>query len=137
MILDLIRDDDPALAFNYGQLFVDGTFFCQTLEDPDHRLEDGGEKVKDVTSIPRGRYRVVLSKSQRFGKVMPEVLDVPGFTGVRLHGGNTEADTSGCPLLGAVRTKTGIANCAGVNARLINLLQAAAKRFEDVWLEVT
>lgn len=137
MILDLIRDDELDSAHNWGQLFVDGKFFCQTLEDKDRELEDGGEKVYGDTCIPRGRYPVKLTFSNRWGKFMPEILEVPGFTGVRFHGGNTEHDTRGCPLLGAVRTKTGIANCAGVNQRLIDLLESAAEKDEEVWLEVS
>lgn len=134
MILSLTRDGDPFL--NLGKMFVDGKLLGQTLEDQDRHLEAGGEKIKGQTAIPRGRYKVQLSFSNRFGRIMPEVLDVPQFAGIRIHGGNTEADTEGCPLLGAIRTKTGVAQCAGVNQRLINLIEAAEIRGEDVWLEV-
>ena len=88
MEIELIRDDDPALKHNYGKLFVDKLFFGETLEDKDRYLEFDGDKVFGDTAIPRGRYRVTLSPSQRFGRVMPEIHDVPDFTGVRIHGGN-------------------------------------------------
>lgn len=140
MIIDIIRDDKGS-GPNFGQLFVDGVLIGQTLEDPDRRLEAGGKKVYGATAIPRGRYMVALSMSNRFKRVMPEVFDVPGFTGVRIHGGNTEADTHGCPLLGHVRTPTGnptgIRDCKGPNERLIELIGAAHARGEEVWLEVT
>ena len=137
VIIELIRDDDPTQSHNFGKLFVDKLFFGETLEDMDRHLESGGGKEYGDTAIPRGRYRVTLTPSRRFGRVMPEVHDVPGFTGVRIHGGNTERDTLGCPLLGQVRTPTGISNCKGVNDRLYVTLQAAEQRGEEVWLEVT
>ena len=137
MNLMLIREDDPTSNHNFGQLWIDGLYFGETLEDEDRFLEsDPTAKVQDQTAIPRGRYLVTLSLSQRFGRVMPEVHDVSGFSGIRIHGGNTEANTSGCPLLGSVRTKDGIANCKGVNDRLIDRLEAAQDRNEDCWLEV-
>lgn len=134
MIIDLVRDgqDSP----NYGQMYVDGALIGQTLEDTDRHLEDGGEKLYGTTAIPRGRYRVTLSFSNRFQKVMPEVHDVPQFSGVRIHGGNDEVNTLGCPLLGRVRTDTGIRDCAAANERLIDALEYAAERNEEVWLEV-
>ena len=137
MEIELIRDDEPALKHNYGRLFVDKLFFGETLEDKDRYMEAGGEKADGDTAIPRGRYRVTLSPSQRFGRVMPELHDVPGFTGVRIHGGNVEADTLGCPLLGQTRTSFGIANCKGVNDRLYVTLQAAEQRKEEVWITVS
>ena len=88
MEIELIRDDDPSNKHNYGKLFVDKLFFGETLEDKDRYLEFDGDKVDGDTAIPRGRYRVTLSPSQRFGRVMPEIHDVPDFTGVRIHGGN-------------------------------------------------
>jgi len=137
VILSLVRDDDPAQKHNWGKLFVDGKYLGETLEDTDRRLESGGEKVPNDTAIPRGRYPITLSKSLRFGKALPEIHDVPNFTGVRIHGGNAEIDTSGCPLLGQYRTQSGVANCAGVNARLINLLESATSKGQKVWIEIT
>ena len=133
----LIREDDPTSNHNFGQLWIDGIYFGETLEDTDRFLESHPmDKVPNDTAIPRGRYPVTLTMSTRFGKVMPLVSDVSGFDGIRIHGGNSEADTHGCPLLGSVRTATGIANCAGINERLIDRLQAALDRKEDIWLEV-
>ena len=136
MILELLRDDSPANAHNYGKFFVDGKYLAETLEDKDRYLEAGGEKIDGETAIPRGRYSVTRTFSNRFKRVMVLVNGVPGFVGVRIHGGNTEANTEGCPMLGAARIGTGIANCAGVNERLDNAVEAALNRGEDVWLEV-
>ena len=57
-------------------------------------------KVQNQTAIPVGRYRVIVDKSARFGRQMPHILNVPGFDGIRIHSGNTDADTDGCLLLG-------------------------------------
>ncbi len=79
-----------------GDLFVDGVFFCHTLED-EKRAD--GLKVYGETAIPSGIYNVKLTMSNRFKRLMPLLLDVEGFSGVRIHGGNTSKDTHGCPLV--------------------------------------
>ena len=136
MIIEIIREDEPGVKHNYGQMLIDGAYFGETLEDKDRYLETGGEKVDGDTAIPRGSYPVTLSMSKRFGRIMPEVHDVQGFSGVRIHGGNTEANTEGCPLLGSVRTDRGIANCAGINERLRDRIGEAIADHEEVTLEV-
>lgn len=130
-------DYQPERAATLGEFFLNGSLLGYTCEDEDRRLETGGEKVHGKTAIPRGRYRVVMSMSTRFKRVMPEVLDVPGFHGIRIHGGNTVEDTEGCPLLGAERTSAGVANCSGVNSMLRSLLTMALAQKEDCWLEVS
>ena len=97
MILRVIREPSTAAA-TMGILLIDGVFACWTLEDVVRPVKIPGE-----TAIPAGRYDVRLSLSQRFQKVLPEVLAVPGFTGIRMHAGNTQADTAGCLLVGRVR----------------------------------
>ena len=126
--------------YTLGTMLVDGLTLGHTLEDTDRRLEDVGieAKVKGKTAIPRGRYEVVMTYSNRFHRMMPEVLGVPGFTAIRIHGGNTHEDTEGCPLLGAIREADGvIRDCAGVNALLRRRIEIAERRKERVWLEVS
>lgn len=133
--MELIRDDfHPNLTF--GKWFYDRKYLAEVLEDTDLHLEAGGTKVPGATAIPRGRYRMRLSMSRRFGKIMPEILNVPEFTGVRAHGGNDEHDTEGCPLLGAVRLSNKVRDCKAVNERLILIMQAAEQRGEEIWLDV-
>lgn len=122
--------------FTLGKFYVDGKFFAHTCEDRDRKLEAGGVKVPKKTAIPRGHYKVVCSFSRRFQKVLPEVLDVPGFTGIRIHGGNTADDTEGCPLIGKVRTADGVYKCAERVATLIDLITAAEDAGRETWLEV-
>ena len=126
-------------VFTLGTMHIDGLFLGYTCEDEDRKLEEVGvdAKIKGKTAIPRGRYEVVLSFSNRFQKIMPEVLSVPGFSGIRIHGGNTHEDTEGCPLLGAEQTETGVRDCAAVNSTLKRRIQLALDRNERVLLEVS
>ena len=97
MHLRIIREPSTVAA-TMGILLIDGVFTCWTLEDVVREVKIPGE-----TAIPAGRYDVRLSLSQRFQKLLPEVLAVPGFTGIRIHAGNTQADTAGCLLVGRIR----------------------------------
>jgi hypothetical protein len=84
-----------------GSLFIDDHWQCHTLEDV---IRPRGEKVRNKTAIPPGRYKLILSMSNRFKKIMPEVINVPMFTGIRIHSGNTAKDTAGCLLVGQTRS---------------------------------
>ena len=77
-----------------GKMYIDDEYFGYTLEDVTR-----DEKVYGETAIDAGTYRVILTMSNRFKRVMPLLLDVPKFTGIRIHGGNTHKNTEGCILV--------------------------------------
>lgn len=92
-------------TFTIGKLYKDDQYIGYTLED----------KVREVvgmpvetwkqfgnTAIPTGTYKVLITMSNRFKMKLPQLLDVPGFSGVRMHTGNSSADTEGCILVGSV-----------------------------------
>ena len=94
-------------GFTISRLYVDRVMLCHILEDEDRGLMQGmsvGEiariKVAGRTAIPVGDYKIILQWSPRFRKVLPTILNVKGYAGVRMHAGNTSKDTDGCPLFG-------------------------------------
>ena len=94
-------------GYTIGLLYVNGKFVCNTLEDTDRGLTSemtkeqiAAIKVKGKTAIPTGSYPVIMSYSPRFKKQMPLLCGVKGFEGIRIHSGNTAADTEGCILCG-------------------------------------
>jgi hypothetical protein len=117
--------------------FGDG-FVCHTLEDPMRE----GEKVYGDTAIPLGTYRVTITRSKRFNKMMPLLHNVPNFGGVRLHCGNNTDDTSGCILVGMDRNadadSDGLQLLSSRDA--MNEVQpriaSALARGEEVWLDI-
>lgn len=103
--------------YTIGKLYIDGKYFCDTLEDKDRGLLQSMTeneilkiKVKDQTAIPTGKYKIDMNTvSPRFGNsswaklykgIVPRLINVPGYSGVLIHPGNTVSDTSGCILLG-------------------------------------
>lgn len=101
-------------TYTVGRVFVDGERFSESLEDKDRGLtQDMSEeeikrvKVYGETAIPTGVYTVKMTYSPKYKRNMPEVLDVPGFSGIRIHSGNTAKDSLGCILLGR-NTKVGM-----------------------------
>lgn len=83
-------------TYTIGKLHTQNGYLCDTLEDRVRK----GKKVNGTTAIPEGTYRVILTMSPRFKRLLPLLVDVPGFDGVRIHGGNDERDTEGCVLPG-------------------------------------
>ncbi len=119
-----------------GDLYLEGKFQCYTLEDRDRYLEkEGNEKVAGNTAIPRGEYRIIIDYSTRFKQKMPLLLDVPLFTGIRIHPGNTAEDTEGCILVGKEKRKDTIVLSKLAFTPLFNKLIRANSK-EKIWIKV-
>ena len=126
-----------------GELYVDGHYLCDTLEDVNRDLnrdgdlnDEGEKKVYGETCIPYGTYKVVLSYSPKFKRVMPELLDVPHFTGIRIHSGNTTEDTLGCILVGKHMSNDSFLHSRDNYNILFATLEEAVKNKEEIWITI-
>lgn len=118
-----------------GDLFINGKFVCNTLEDCDRHLEEGGKKIYGETAIPCGEYRIKWTYSPKYGRRMPELLNVPQYQGVRIHSGNKPEDTEGCILCG---TKTDTKADWITNSRnAINLVYSLIDSDENLTIKIT
>lgn len=86
--------------YTMGLLFIDGLYFCDTIEDKFRGNDLKNKKVAGETCIPYGVYDVKITYSPKYKKNMPQLLDVPYFTGIRIHSGNTAKDSEGCVIVG-------------------------------------
>lgn len=137
MTIYLLRDDcTPARTL--GTLTFEDGFTCQTLEDPVRE----GAKVYGDTAIPLGTYRITITKSKRYGKMMPLLHNVPNFGGVRLHCGNNTDDTSGCILVGMGRDPGAesdglqITQSRDAMDEVQPRIAAALAHGDEVWLDI-
>ena len=93
-------------TYTRGKLYIDDSYFCDTLEDTvrdtnkSGKFDNGEQKIKGKTAIPYGTYEIKWTYSPRFKKYTPQLMNVPSFEGIRVHAGNTSADTEGCLILG-------------------------------------
>lgn len=122
-----------------GTLTVDGQSECFTLEDVE-RGTDGATveswKIKGETAIPLGTYAVTITHSERFGRDLPLVLQVPGFSGIRIHPGNTAADTEGCILVGRTKGPAFVGESRAAFNALFPKIKEALDQGDSVTLEV-
>jgi hypothetical protein len=123
-----------------GEVWVDGVFECYSLEDSVREvpLKPVSEwKIAGQTAIPAGTYDVVIDFSNRFHRLMPHILNVPGFTGVRIHSGNTDKDTEGCILIGQEKTSDYIGHSKAAFDTFFPQLQDALQAGQTATVTVT
>lgn len=125
-----------------SRLFIDGQPECFILEDVDRGLDQSmteaeiaEKKVYGKTAIPAGRYEVVITWSNRFKRLLPLLLNVKGFTGIRMHVGNYAANTDGCLLPGTGVTKDMVVNSVRAFEALNAKLTEAVKK-EKVFITI-
>lgn len=102
-----------------GELSIDGSPFCFTLEDA---VRAPGIKVPKYTAIEQGTYVIKNTFSERFQRSLPRIFCVPGFKGVRIHRGNSHEDTEGCVIVGYKRTTDSVYFSADAEKDLVALL---------------
>jgi hypothetical protein len=138
MELRLIREPSVAGA-TLGALYVDDVWTCWTLEDELREIPGlpvAAWKVWGQTAIPAGRYQVRVTWSPRFRRELPELVDVPGYTGIRMHIGNRPADTEGCVLVGLRRAAGAVLDSRVMLEALVPRLQAVERTGELIWIDV-
>ena len=119
--------------YTIGKLYIDGKYFCDTLEDT---VRAPGVKIPGKTAIPAGKYKIKLAESLRFKKLMPRLENVPGFTGVLIHAGSTAEDTGGCILVGRNRVKGKVLDSRETFAKFLRLLFVAERGGEALQIEI-
>ena len=106
--------------YTIGDLTVNGAFFCNTIEDV---VRAPGVKVYGETAIPFGKYKVVMRYSPKYKKVLPLLLDVPMFDGIRIHSGNTQLDSLGCIIVGENKVKGKVINSRKTMDKLLKMFE--------------
>ena len=141
-------------TYTIGRLYINGKFFCNTLEDMDRGLKQSDpittirkKKVYGETAIPTGKYKIEMNVvSPKYSAVkwyqdlckgkMPRLLNVPGFEGVLIHPGNTPLDTFSCILVGENKVKGKLINSRETFKNLYKQLRTAADNKEEITIEI-
>lgn len=120
--------------YTIGKLYINDEYFCDTLEDKVRDLTKE-TKVFGQTAIPFGTYQIQVSRSPKFGRDLPRLLNVPHFEGILIHRGNTITDTNGCILLGENKIKGMVINSTEYEIKLVEILKIALLK-EKVIIEI-
>jgi hypothetical protein len=119
-------------GFTLGALSVNGVAECYTIEDEVR----SGPKVYGETAIPAGVYTVIVSFSPHFRRDLPLLLAVPGFEGVRIHPGNTAADTEGCVIVGKLRGVASVGKSVDAFSSLYAKIMTAWTKRELITIKI-
>ena len=129
-------------TYTIGNLYVDGSFFSNTLEDKNRdvnkngKFDNGEAKVYGETCIPFGTYRIVVNMSPKFKRELPRLLNVPSFEGILIHRGNTAKDSAGCILVGENKAVGKVLNSTPYEERLVKMMKEAIARGEEITIEI-
>ena len=126
-------------TYTIGKLYVDGKYFCDVLEDVDRGLDSLmteseilEKKVKGQTAIPTGQYVINITYSPKYKRMMPLLLDVKGFSGIRIHSGNTAKDTEGCLLVGKNKQVGKVLESRDTYQRLFKMMEGQKEITIDI-----
>ena len=129
-------------TYTIGNLYINGSFFSNTLEDKNRDVNKNGKfdnsetKVYGETCIPFGTYKIILTMSPKFKRELPRLLNVPSFEGVLIHRGNTAKDSAGCILIGENKAVGKVLNSTPYEERLVKIIKNAILRGEEVTIEI-
>ena len=142
MEIKLIRKYYQA-KYTIGRLYVNNRFFSDCLEPPSLHLTERSAlgtiliaKYKGYRAIPTGRYRILITRSRRFGRWLPLLMNVKGFEGIRIHAGNKPEDTRGCILLGFNHRKGYVLDSTRCVLTLVKMMTEAMEKGEKVFVMV-
>lgn len=142
MLIDLNRKYKKA-DYTIGIVSIDGVRFSNSLEDTDRGLnntmtpnEVRCKKIYGSTAIPTGTYEVIFTYSIKYKKEMPILLNVPGFEGIRIHSGNTAADTEGCIIIGDNTAKGCVTNSKNKTSQLYDRIRFAISKGERIYIKI-
>lgn len=130
-------------TYSIGKMYIEGRPWRDSCEDPDRGLnmwmpksEIAAKKIVGDTAIPTGRYELDLTYSPAFKRELPLVKGVPCWDGVRIHGGNSTADTRGCILPGDNKAVGKVLNSRKAEDEFVSLLRAAKQRGEKSFITI-
>jgi hypothetical protein len=139
--------------YTIGQLYINGKYECDTLEDTDRDLtssmsleEIKSKKIYGNTAIPKGIYKITLDivspkfKDRVWAKFcngkLPRLLDVKGYDGVLIHVGNKVGDTLGCILVGKNTSNGVISNSTITFKKLYSYLLVAKEKGDKLTIKI-
>ena len=123
-------------TYTIGKMYINGEYFCDTLEDKVRVMNSINDKIKGETAIPAGTYKITLEMSPRFKRKLPLLHDVPYFSGILIHRGNTAKDTHGCILVGENKVKGQVINSTKAEVALMDILTNAVSKGDTIDIEV-
>lgn len=134
-----------ALKPNYtiGKLFINGTYYCDTIEDKvidlnkNGKFDDGLTKVMHQTAIPYGTFKVVVNYSPKFKRELPRLLDVPYFEGILMHNGSDQNSSSGCIIVGENKTVGKVTNSTFYMNNLTARIKDAQNKGETTTITIS
>lgn len=128
--------------YTIGRLYVNGKFYCNTLEDTVRDINKNGTfdcgefKISGHTAIPYGKYEVIVNYSPKFKRELPRLLNVPHFEGILIHRGNTHKASSGCVLVGENTKKGMVLNSTKYELELTKMLKEVQNRKEKITIKI-
>ena len=129
--------------YTEGRLYINGKYICDTLEDCNRELYDSmpeeeiiKNKVYGETCIPFGSYKLVIDYSNKFQKELVHILNVKGFSGVRIHSLNTAEESIGCIGVGVKLNDGYITKSRATYAIIHKMVSDAIAEGEDIFMTI-